>query len=265
VTVDGSGELAAVAAICSPNPHTGQTALPLGERVAIVAMWLMWGGCRLYGPTEAHLWSREECAMIERITGACGTARKADWTVPWHHPDLIHAAAAVTAADRRALADRFALIRESQCERYWVSKYGTRSMGDARDISLGAVAMQVISVVRTAHVGVSTIGYSRDRGAPVFVAIPPNCAPDPFHDPDAYRVHVGPSARPLGRKVTIATCSAAYLDVAALKAALNAAEAAAGGVAKWGGPSGMCCSPMAEGTVLDDDAIIAAVCAARVG
>jgi hypothetical protein len=118
-------------------------------------------------------------------------------------------------------AARLALVRESSIE----------------------LAAPGVAVVRTAHAGVSALGYSRDRGASVFVAIPPT------------------DGSP--KKVTIATCSAAYLDVAALKVALNAAEVAAGGVAKWGGPAGMCCSPMAEGTVLDDETIIAAVCAAR--
>ncbi|HZL96637.1 MAG TPA: hypothetical protein VFB99_23480 [Vicinamibacterales bacterium] len=126
---------------------------------------------------------------------------------------------------------RLALIRESTIDRFddsglWV----------ASDDSC-------IAVVRSRHAGVSALGYSRDRGAPVFVAIPPDDG--------------GP------KKVTIATCSAAYLDDPALKAALNAAELAAGGVPKWGGPAGMACSPQHEGTVLDDETIIAAVCAAR--
>ncbi|HET9063618.1 MAG TPA: hypothetical protein VFO62_10055 [Candidatus Binatia bacterium] len=223
--VDGSRSLAHLGVICSPRP--GQPSLPLADRVAIVATWILFGDdpemlledgsrtrwCALSPDDDGMQWDffARDTEIVRCIAQACGSSL-----------DILSIYAAIDAARQIADESRVALAREAQ---------RPGAITRATVAGRGHVA-----VVRVSHAGALGLGYCV---APVVVAFD--------------RAHRG--------KVTIAEYGddGERVDFAALKEALNAAELEAGGSPGWGGPRKLLGSPQRVGTKIQEQRLLAIV------
>lgn len=221
--IDSTKGLAHLGMICSPR--RGDVTLPLNERVAVIAHWLLF----------EHGFSGD---VTERIYEACGVvipkALEGDRLSASQAARVVLINAFYAVADsRRALAEeatkpgavRFACpyCGTEHLETHWSAHECARglTMGTSSGDPLG------IAIVRVSHAGAMGLGYCV---APVVVAFD--------------RANPG--------KVTIAAYSPQYLDWPALKDRLNALEPG------WGGNETSCIlgSPQRGGTKLTDSTII---------
>jgi len=262
-SVDSSEGLAHLGMICSPR--RGDVGLPLAERVATIALWLLFGE-----PIEDvdgdGIWPAER-GEVAKIREACGCA------VAREHR---HLANVILGAKERILVSRRALAAEAQ-------RPGAVVVDDG------------IAVVKVAHAGAMGLGYC---GAPVVVAFDqaglwgieglwdlglarggepegkkwhPIGAIDEVYPSreaaeatlpavreyhfiqQAYRVPALRVVLRSPRKVTIAAYAPKYLNVPALKERLCTLEPG------WGGGATILGSPQNDGTKLDEAAILEAV------
>jgi hypothetical protein len=282
--------------ICSPR--RGDVGLPLAERVAVVALWLIFGE-PIEGDDGDGFWPSDR-GEVAKIREACGCPEGRE-----HR----HLANVILGAKQRILVSRRALAAEAQ-------RPGAVTVDDG------------IAIVKVAHAGAMGLGYC---AAPVVVAFDQGMtwgiygkwdlgvarggAPEgeKWNQADssvypsreaaeamipqvaeyvfAQQGHRVPPLRAIQaspRKVTIAAYSAKYLDVAALKARLNklehaervsAATCANGGDFQeradmvrdtfyagdqWGGGATILGSPQKYGTEISEPAILEAVRASLV-
>lgn len=246
--VDATEDLAFVDAICSSRP--GEQALPLGERVAVVACWLLWGhsivtafGVDDLSARKAHAAAIYAACSVERAAYIDTRWRDEQWDPYTDALEVMRRSRARVDASRRALAGAVrqwgaVRIHCATCGAHWEAGTSTGCPLDAGP----SHHRDSVAVVRVAHAGALGLGYCV---APVVVAFD----------------QATPS------KVTIAAYGPQYVDMAALKERLNDAEAEANDdrdyLGTWGGPPLMCLSPQKEDvrTRLSEQTIIDAVLA----
>ena len=227
-SVDSAADLAHLGMICSPR--RGDVTLPLAERVAVIACWLLFGVDGL--PMNQ---TDEDGPVVSAIYKACGVE---PWIAMGAYP-----LARIMVARERVLESRKALAREAQREGAIeldigipnccaFPELGHRHPGDGVQCGNCGAWCPLVAVVRVAHAGAMGLGYCV---APVVIAFD--------------QVNQG--------KVTIAAYSSRYLDVPALRARLGALEPG------WGGGTTIIGSPQGAGTKLPDETIIAYVRACR--
>ncbi len=209
-TVDATRELAALASICAPRQ--GDADLPLPERVAVTACWLLWGepGIVRYGTAEAVAALWDGCGAGSSFTPE-QILRRARNRVEGSRLELVRSVRSPRALELRCAGcgERMALDGRASCQ---VEASSACQSGRA-----GRVA-----IVRAAHAGVLPIGYCL---APVVVAID--------------------QATP--GKYTICSWSPEHLYHGDLRGRLNAAEEQAGGAPRWGGGAAITGSPQVPG------------------
>lgn len=248
--VDSTQGLAHLGMICSPR--RGDVALPLAERVALIACWLRFGEDGL--PMNR---TDEDGPVVSAIYKACGVE-------PWIATDA-YPLARIMDARARALASRRSLATEAQKTGAVVVSENPRRCARGEcpvdvdtDGGCCCTPCAPIAIVRVSHAGAMGLGYCV---APVVIAFD--------------------QANP--GKVTIAAYAARYLDVALLKARLNEAELAERVAAStcanggdfqehadarlaafhagdaWGGGATIVGSPQRGGTKLNESTILEAV------
>lgn len=258
--VSETKSLAPLGVICSP--FRGQTELPLAERVAIVACWLLWGEPTSIVPSDhaplcaRRCWTREaeDYTIADQIAAACGVTTENGGTT-----DVGATLRSVYLDARaRATAARLTLARAVESGEVKIRVMldgppvgGPYYEGDGTIITMheyeaehsytGRLAK--VAVVESAHVGAMGLGYCV---APVVVAMMPG------------EEHA--------RKVTIAAWRPGLVDFAALRERLNEAEVVELGQmgldhgtgtqgqrvreGGWGGGATILGSPQGDGTVL---------------
>jgi len=228
---DGTQSIAHLGAICSPRP--GQAALPLNERVAIMACWLLWGDGHGVIASDDGV---TNWPLADAVLDACGCRR----TIFWVYEQIDRARAAV-------LDSRVSLAREARrsgavelyfaqhpCGTYNIGSHvNDDGTGHTTCYECGETISPTVAIVRVSHAGALGLGYCL---APVVLAFD----------------------QAVPGKVTICEYGddERRVDWDALKRSLNAREVDAGGVAGWGGPRKLLGSPQAGGTKLDERTIV---------
>lgn len=225
---DGHRALAHIAAICSPRP--GQPSLPLEERVAIVACWIMWGDPIEPGFGESpgpDSWANPARKHDEwAILKACGA-----------NPAMSAPVLASNVVTSRRVVDSSRASLAAELAKSGAVKVLCRGCGGEVDHDLRASQRCAegcspgYAIVRVSHAGALGAGYCL---APAVVAFD--------------------QANP--GKVTIAAAEDGRVDFARLRGALNDAETLAGGGPTWGGPRNLLGSPQGDGTRLSEATIL---------
>lgn len=187
--VDGRRSLAHLGAICSPRQ--GQTALPIDERVAVMACWLLFGD-----PSGARYFA-DDIRPAQRIYDACGVRPMHVGGYAADAARRIIEARTTVEDSRRALAAEVAKPGALRAECRHCGSPMEQDLRASRACANGCVPG--LAQVRVSHAGALGAGYCL---APVVVAF------------DAA----------ISGKVTIAAAEDGHVDFAALRGALNAAE-----------------------------------------
>ena len=134
--VDSDEQLAHVASICSPRP--GEPVVPMAERVATVACWLLWGDAASDYDTRT---------AIERATGGfCGESAT-----------RLHYARRRVEASRRALAEEASHLDPPRLVAVWWSERGSPSTAPA--VGVYSDRRPDACIVRLARAGALGLGY----------------------------------------------------------------------------------------------------------
>jgi len=240
--VEETEALAALGLICSPRP--GQTNYALPYRVLVAACWLLWGTPPELESAALDAWGDPLDADVIGI--ACRAPQSAGSVSTAHGVALDLADASVRArVERTVLAHdvaegktkiRVGLGESPASGMYYEGDRTTLSLHEYESNYSYTGQQAKFAVVDYTTGGALGVGYCL---APVVIA-------------------TGLPVEGGGKKYTIAAWSPKYVDFPSLLKLLNAAEAMAGGVPKWGGnlKSGIIGSPQTEGSVLTTDHVI---------
>jgi len=235
--VDSTEGLAHLGMICSPR--RGDVMLPLAERVAVIACWLLMGEDAL--PMNQ---TDENGPIVSAIYEACGVE-------PWVAMDA-YPLARIMAARERVLVSRRALAAEAH--RSGALASWSRLMHDDPAVPAD------IAVVKVAHAGAIGLGYciapvvaAFDQANPRKVTIAAY-APK-YLDMAVLKAKLNEAEHAWLQRAETLTCEedSGYYEVAC--AAMAAFEAGN----KWGGGATIVGSPQNGGTKLDEDTILGVV------